>query len=184
MARNKRNEQQVCSVEAVREAGVALMALIHPLCDLRTTPERGETTYTVIPQDPTARLMAAVADSAAEAVVPNSGRPKSIFSGVESLATSLEMAALILLEKPFEDADDEERLQTVAQVDGVTQAVAALFSRNCYRNALSTLARHLERGSKPTALEIEALAGTWLPRLDQVKDDVASVYLRMGWMWN
>jgi len=178
MARNKRNGSQVFSVEAVREAGLALMALIHPLCELRVEKDGEDAICTVVTQDRRSMLMASVADRAAEAVIPNNGTPHDLFHGLENLATSLDMAAALV------GSEDGATLEAVVLVDSVTEAVAALFRRENYRAALSAMARRLDRGAKPSMGEITKLVGPHLPKLDQMKWDVGSIYIRMGWVAN
>lgn len=176
MARNKRKGMQILSVEAVREAGLALMALIHPLCELQVEHDGDDAICTVVAQDRRSMLMASVADRAAEAVIPNNGTPHDMLHGLENLATSLDMAAALT------GCAEGVTLEAVALVDGVTEAVTALFRRDCYRAALSELARRLDRGAKPSTGEIAVLMGPWLPKLEQMKQDVGSVYIRMGWV--
>lgn len=181
MARSKRLDGHEFSVEAVRAAGEAFMALIHPLCELRAAED--QTAYVVVPHGPTAQLMVAVAGRAALAVVPNCGWLDHRSYSDEDKATEQENAAN-MLGIPREGRTPVQMLAAVIATDAVAHAVLKWFSRAYCRKAITKLARRFEQETKPSADDIGALVSKCLPTDENVRWDVGLVYIRLGWTLN
>lgn len=180
MAGRKKNKAQVLDVKAVREAGMLLMAYLHPLCELRAITG-GEQSCELVPSDPTSYLLAVAAEQAAEAVVPNNATVLDAFGWVERFGLCLDLAASIL-GNPVGHADSKQALQNVGLVELAAAAIAQLFRRDRYRAALTALARLLDTDAVRTLDEITATILPSLPDPNQIKTDVGSLYIRLGWV--